>query len=288
MKVLRCAVLALMFCSAAVCAADNPFVGSWKFDAVRSKLVAETVQYRDLGDGCMHFSNGATLADDFALDGKDYKTVDNRTIAWKPLATGSWETTIKIAGKTTETAKRTLSADGKAMTVQAEGTLPDGSPYKHKKHYARIGAGTGLAGTWRNTEVDTNNMPDGYVISESPDGVITWAIPTDKQTVTGRFDGTDMPLSGPNVPPNTAFVIDRMSSHKIAYAMKTGGKPQQFGTVVISDDGQTFTEESWLPGKEAEKSTVVWSRVDCAKPSATAKSEKAANHAEPEWLCPQR
>lgn len=240
MKALRSAVLALAFFSATVCAAENPFVGSWKFDAARSKLVAETIQYRDMGGGRMHFSNGATLDYDFALDGKDHKTVDNRTISWKPLATGSWETTIKIAGKTTETAKRTLSADGKAMTVQADGTLPDGSPYKHKKHYARVGAGAGLAGTWRNTEVDTNNMPDGYVISESPDGVITWAIPTDKQTVTGRFDGTDMVLSGPTAPADTVFVIDRLSSHKIGYVMKTNGKPGQYGTVTISADGDTF------------------------------------------------
>lgn len=278
MKVLRCAALALAFFSATVCAAENPFVGSWKFDAARSKLVAETVQYRDLGGGRMHFSNGATLSYDFALDGKDYKTVDDRTIAWTPMAGGGWQVTIKIDGKTTETSKRTLSADGNAMTVLADGVLPDGTPYKHTKHYARVGAGTGLAGTWRNTEVDTGNMPDGYVISESPTGVITWAIPTDKQTVTGRFDGTDMVLAGPTAPANTVFVIDRLSSHKIAYVMKTNGKPGQYGTVTVSADGDTFTEESWLPGKESEKSTGILVRHRC--PSSDAN--------DPAWLCPAK
>lgn len=282
MKVSGWAAAALLLCSAmAVAAEKNPFVGSWKFDAARSKLVAETVQYRDLGDGKMHFSNGATLDYDFALDGKDYKTVDNRTIAWKPLAADSWETTVKIDGKTTETSKRTLSADSKEMTVLADGALPDGTPYKHKKHYARIGAGKGLAGSWRNTEVDTNNMPDGYVISESPAGVITWAIPTDKQTVTGRFDGSDMVLAGPTAPANTVFVVNRLSGHKIAYEMKTAGKPGQYGTVTISADGNTFTEESWLPGKESEKSTGVLVRHRCPPPI-----EKPAASKDPEWLCP--
>lgn len=281
MKVLGWTAAALVFCSAIAGATENPFVGSWKFDAARSKLVAETVQYSDLGDGRMHFSNGATLEYDFALDGKDYKTVDDRTIAWRPLAAGSWRTTIKIDGKTTETAQRTLSADGKQMTMLADGVLPDGTAYKHKKRYTRVGAGTGLAGTWRNTEVDTGNMPDGYVISESPDGTITWAIPTDKQTVTGRFDGSDMPLSGPTAPANTAFSITRLSSHKIAYVMKTSGKPGQYGTVTISADGNTFTEESWLPGKESEKSTGVLIRHRCPSPS-----EKPVASKEPKWLCP--
>jgi len=280
MKPARWMAAALIFVSAMAGAADNPFVGSWKFDAARSRLVAETVQYRDLGGGRMHFSNGATLDYDFALDGKDYKTVDNRTISWKPLAAGSWETTIRIDGNATETSIRTLSADGKEMTVLADGALPDGTPYKHKKHYARVGDGSGLAGTWRNTEVDTNNMPDGYVITESPTGVITWAIPTDKQTVTGRFDGSDMPLSGPTAPANTAFSITRLSSHKIAYVMKTDGKPGQYGTVTISADGGTFTEESWLPGKEGEKSTGVLVRHRCPAPGTK------SSGTEPAWLCP--
>lgn len=270
------AIAVLCFSAAVAGAAENPFVGSWKFDAARSKLVAETVEYRDLGGGRMHFSNGATLSYDFALDGKDYKIVDGRTIAWKPLADGGWQVAIKIDGKTTETSNRTISADGKQMTVLADGALPDGTPYKHKKQYARVGAGEGLAGTWRNTEVDTGNMPDGYVISENTDGTLTWAIPTDKQTLTGRFDGSDMALTGPTAPADTAFAVTRLSSHKIAYVMKTNGKPGQYGTVTISADGDTFTEESWLPGKEGEKSTGVLIRHRC--PSADAD--------DPAWLCP--
>ncbi|MCL1635832.1 hypothetical protein M2650_14475 [Luteimonas sp. SX5] len=268
-------LMAALCAPGAAAAAENPFVGSWKFDAARSKLVAETVEYRDLGDGRMHFSNGATLSYDFGLDGKDYKTAGNRSIAWKPLPDGSWQTTIKIDGKATETSNRTISADGKQMTVLADGVLPDGTPYKHKKHYARVGAGEGLAGTWRNTEVDTGNMPDGYVISENADGTLTWAIPTDKQTLTGRFDGSDLPLSGPTAPPNTVFAITRLSSRKIAYVMKTNGKPGQYGTVTISADGDTFTEESWLPGRENEKSTGVLVRYKCP----------ATDSKDPAWLC---
>src|SRR5690349_8531188 len=57
--------IALWMCSAAAWA-GNPFVGSWKFDPARSRLVAETVHYADLGGGRMHYSNGATLQYDFA------------------------------------------------------------------------------------------------------------------------------------------------------------------------------------------------------------------------------
>lgn len=263
----------------AIAFAANPFVGSWKFDPARSRLKAETVRYDDLGGGRMRYSNGATLQYDFALNGKDHKTVDDRSVSWTPLGNGRWETKTKIAGKTTETAIRTLSADGDAMTVKAEGFLPDGTPYKHDKRYARVGQGRGLAGTWRSEAVNTHNMPDGYVISEDATGLITWAIPTDKQSLTGRFDGSDMKLVGPSAPTETVFAVTRVSERKIGYVMKTRGQPGQYGTMTISADGETFTEESWLPGREDDKSTGVLSRYHC--PAAG----KPLPAGDPAWLC---
>lgn len=262
--------------------AGNPFVGSWKFDPVRSRLVAESLHYTALGGGRMRFSNGAALRYDFALDGKDYKTADDRSISWKPLGPGRWETTAKAAGKTTETAVRSLSPDGKTLTVHAEGVLPDGTAYKHDKSYTRVGTGKGLAGTWRGAAVDTHNMPDGYVISEDAAGVITWEIPTDKQRLTGRFDGSEMKLVGPNAPAETVFAVTRVSERKLAYVMKTRGEPGQYGTVTISKDGETFTEESWPPGREEDKSTGVLSRYRCPP---TGKPMPAGD---PAWLCRHR
>lgn len=279
MKTPGFALLILAFLSSYASASENPFVGSWKFDAARSRLVAETIEYTDAGNGRMHVSNGATSDYDFALDGKQYKAGDDRTIAWKEIGPGRWRTTFRISGRITETASRALSPQGDELVVVASGVLPDGSAYKHEKHYARIGSGKGLAGRWRNVRMDTNNMADGYVISEDAAGVITWAIPTDKQALTGRFDGSDMLLTGPSAPANTVFAVDRISSHKIAYVMKTNGKPGQYGTVAISDDGNVFTEESWLPGKESDKSTGVFVRYRCPPSGRVVAGD-------PEWLCP--
>lgn len=268
-------------------APDNPFLGSWKLDPTRSRLVAETIEYRDLGGGRMRFSNGATLVYDFALDDRDYATADGRSISWKPSGSRRWETRSKFNGETTETASRLLSSDGTTLTVHAQGRLPDGTSYKHEKRYRRVGSGKGLAGTWRNVEVNTNGMADGYVISEDSTGLITWSVPTDKQTVTGRFDGTDMVVAGPTVPANTVFQVHRRSSRELGYVMKSNGRPAQYGTVTVSADGNTFTEQSWLPGREAEKSTSVLSRVHCpptgAKPEA---SPNAGAGNTPAWLCP--
>lgn len=259
--------------------AGNPFVGSWKFDPARSRLVAETVRYADLGGGRMRYSNDAALQYEFAFDGRDYKTVDDRTVSWNPLGAGRWETKTKIAGRTTETAIRALSPDGNALTVKADGVLPDGTPYKHDKRYTRVGAGHGLAGTWRGAAVDTNNMPDGYVIGEDASGTITWSIPTDKQSLVGRFDGRDMKLTGPTAPSDTVFAVTRVSERKISYVMKTRGKPGQYGTVTISADGETFTEESWPPGREEDKSTGVLSRYRCPP------AGKPMPKGDPAWLC---
>jgi hypothetical protein len=277
-------IVALIIAASLVPAAwaGNPFVGSWKLDPSRSRQMAERLHYIDLGDGRMRFSNGAAARYDFALDGEPHPTGEGRSVSWRRLGPGRWQTTNKVAGRTTETATRVLSADGNTLAVHARGTLPDGTAYTHDRRYSRVGSGQGLAGEWRGGAVDTNGMPDGYLISEDAAGVVTWEIPTDRQRLLGRFDGSDMVLAGPGVPAGTVFAMTRVSERRISYVMKTGGEPGQYGTATISKDGNTFTEESWLPGHEEDKSVGVLARYRCPP------SGQPMPAGDPAWLCAQR
>jgi len=263
----------------------NPFVGVWKFDPTRSRLIAEKIQYQIADAGKLRFSNASGSNYEFAIDGRDYPTSSNRTIAWASIGPRQWETTFKIGGKVTETARQTLSADGQTLDVLAEGALPNGMTYQHKKRYVRTGNGEGLAGTWRNLEVDTQNMPDGYVLSENASGVVTWAIPTDNQTLTGRFDGSEMPLMGATAPPGTTFSVHRVADRKLVYTMKVHGKIGQHGAVTVSDDGQTLIEESWPPGGESEKSTGFFSRLRCPPRAKSGPPRATPDKRDPNWLC---
>lgn len=262
--------------------AGNPFVGRWKLDPSRSQQMAERLYYTDLGDGRMRFTNGATVRYDFAMDGKSYPAGEGRSVTWHQLGPGRWQMARARAGRTTETTTLALSADGDALVVHARGVLPDGTAYTHDMRYSRVGTGHGLAGEWRGRAIDTNGMPDGYVITEDAAGVITWEIPTDKQRLTGRFDGSDMVLSGPGVSTGTVFDMTRVSERRITYVMKTRGEPAQYGAVTISRDDNTFTEESWLPGKQEDKSVNVLTRYRCPPPGQPMPAS------DPDWLCAQR
>ncbi|WP_394830495.1 hypothetical protein LVJ94_28720 [Pendulispora rubella] len=267
-------------------APKSPFVGVWKVDPAKSHQHTEPLRYEDLGGGRMRFSAAGASSYEFAVDGREYRSGEKRTIAWTLLAPGQWQSTLTFDGKVIETARWTSSPDGKSMNVVANGTLPNGMPYRHDKHYVREGDGTGLAGAWRNVEMNTNDMADGYVLEEDASGVVTWTIPTDNQTITGRFDGSDLPVVGATAPPGTTLSVRRISERKLAYTMKTNGKIGQVGSITISDDGRTFTEESWAPGKEDHKSTMVLGRYDC--PPARAGAAKAVDKNDPNWICTAR
>jgi hypothetical protein len=70
------------------------------------------------------------------LDGRDYP-VPNQTavVAFRRLTPSSIQRTAKLDGKIAETQTWTLSADGKVLTIAAEGTDSQGTPLKSKQHY---------------------------------------------------------------------------------------------------------------------------------------------------------
>lgn len=49
-----------------------------------------------------------------------------------------------------------------------------------------------------------------------------------------------------------------LSPTKISYTVKNNGKPEQYGIKTLAPDGKSFTEIYWNPGKESEKTTLVY------------------------------
>src|SRR6266498_2586962 len=109
--------LALYFCAAAVCYAQDVQMGTWKLNEAKSKLAAgvtknHTVAYEAAGD------NVKVTVDGTDRDGK-------RTLAL----------TVKKGGKVTVTGRIVTSADGKSRTVTTRGTDPQGKKFKSTAVY---------------------------------------------------------------------------------------------------------------------------------------------------------
>lgn len=90
---------------------------------------------------------------------------------------------------------------------------------------------------------------------------MTWKIPTDHQIIVGKFDGSELKIEGPGLPPGGATLAARVvGPRQLSFTMKTEGRISQHGTVTISPDGETLTELFWEPGQEAHPSKGVYVR----------------------------
>ena len=136
-------VWSLLLCVAAApaaFAADN-WVGSWKLNAAKSKLTnaiqAQTLKFEVTPDGIKLTSEG-TDAQGKPMKGSYTSKFDGKDVAWsgnpmadtaapKKIDANTYENVWKKGGKATVTAKVTVSADGKTMTITQTGTDAQGA-----------------------------------------------------------------------------------------------------------------------------------------------------------------
>lgn len=261
MKTLLCCAgaAALLFSAVSPCfAAGSPWDGTWKEDQAKSKLTGDTMTYTAKPGGQFHFSNGGTIEYDFACDGKPYTTLADRTITCSGSAASGYDLSAAAHGKVLSKSHRTFSADGKMMMIHGTAMREDGTTYDFDETYKRLSGTTGLAGRWldikdTSTGVSVMNimvMGDTLHIEE----------PAYKETVMAKLDGSDGKVTGPDIPPGAVMTFKSESPTKLHFAVKLNGKVLYEGTRTLSADGKSFVEEEWVPGRMAEKSTVVYEK----------------------------
>jgi len=132
--------VAMVVVGGAAFAGEN-WVGTWKLDPAKSQLGsnavrAQTLTFESTPAGIKLTSVG-TDADGKPMKGGYTSKFDGKDVPWtgNPMADTacpkkiddiSYENTWKKAGKATVTAKVSVSADGKTLTVTQTGTDPQG------------------------------------------------------------------------------------------------------------------------------------------------------------------
>jgi hypothetical protein len=241
----------------AALAADSPWNGTWTLDPSKSHLTGETFTYSKGPGDLLHYSDGSTVNYDFGIDGKEYKAWANRTVTWIAAGENAWDSVYKIEGKVFTKVHRDLSADGKTLTITAAGTNPDGSSYHDESVFERVTGTAGLIGAWRSVKVQSSG-PRQFVISSPAPGVLRYELPDLNESVEGRADGSDHPVTGPTAPPGFTSGFKLVNPTKLTYVLKINGKPDSYGVQTLAPDGRSFTDTSWNPGKESEKTTAVY------------------------------
>lgn len=135
-------VFALLAACTVLVAAD-PVIGTWKLNTAKSKYSpgpppkSGTVTYEAANGGIkrsgeMVNADGQTVSFTYTAnyDGKDYPITGNNpnadAISLKRINDYTTEASLKKGGKTTGTARRVVSKDGKTLTITLTGNTPDG------------------------------------------------------------------------------------------------------------------------------------------------------------------
>jgi hypothetical protein len=125
--------------------ASDPVVGTWKLNLAKSTFSpgpapkSQTRAYVATADGIEMMYTGVAAdgsavngRSTFKYDGKDYPitgSADYDTLSLKRIDATTVESTQKKAGKATGKTVRTVSGDGKALTLKSKGTDAKGKAY---------------------------------------------------------------------------------------------------------------------------------------------------------------
>jgi len=168
-------------------------------------------------------------------------------------------------------------AHGATLTGTYTRVYPDGREVTSSTRAVRLSGGPGLEGTWKEisatgtstaTAAAANSKSTNaaeqprrpyWVISTSPDGVMTWFIPATGELIRGKADGRPRPITSPQQPAARTFVWKQVSPHRLEFFASDNG---QLATAIetLSSDGRTFTDEIWAAGHEDEKDLNVYEK----------------------------
>jgi hypothetical protein len=129
----------------------DPATGTWVLNYGKSvfdpenTLQRRTATFESTPDGFKHvqvtlLANGSTSRVEYTVkfDGKDHPIAGSAldTVAVKRIDANTIERTGKVGGKVVETATRSVSADGKTLTITTKGNL-DGTQYSSTQVYEK-------------------------------------------------------------------------------------------------------------------------------------------------------
>lgn len=131
--------------------ATDPAFGTWVLNYGKSvfdpenTLQRRTATFEAAPEGFKHIqltllANGSTSRVEYTVkfDGKDHPITGSAldSVAVKRINANTVERSGKVAGKIVETATRTVSADGKTLTILTKGNL-DGTEYSSTQVYEK-------------------------------------------------------------------------------------------------------------------------------------------------------
>ncbi len=250
--------LFITLATAATAAAQNPFAGTWKLNQEKSQLAGDTMKFGPAAGDSMELTAGGVTYS-FRVDGQNYSMPSGNLAIWRQTSPTSWTTEYrKPDGKLLSSDTWKLSsADGKNLSVTTSGVKADGDLYTDTAEYERTAGTSGLLGAWKSTQVKLSS-PDQFTIQASGLDGLVLKVPAMKITCEAHFDGKEVAVEGPDLPPGLRVAFSRIGPYSFRLVQKLNASVVSSSVYTVSDDGQTMTEVGGVPGDPP--ATLVWEK----------------------------
>lgn len=235
-----------VFVAGCITAADDPFVGKWKYNQNKSKDVGMRLKIDDLGANKYKFDNGA-VQQVLVADGTDQPTEFGGTSSLAKTGDNTWKMVSKRDGRVLSESIWTLSPEGKTVTIRSTGTRLDGSTFDNQTVLGRVAGTGGLAGTWEEKSEKISTPPDWEI--QPYEGGLSFVYPSSKGRLDLKFDGKDYAEQGPNAPKGVFTSGKRLNLNTIQMTDKHDGKVLDTAECKVSADGKTMTMTIHVTGQ---------------------------------------
>ena len=170
-------------------AADDPFVGKWKVNPSKSKIIDE-MKFEGVGENkyAITFVPGS-VPNTIVADGTDQPSPDGTTVSVTVGGPNNWTFVRKKEGRKIISAIWTLSADGKTLNDDFTQYQADGSPTTVHLTYQRTAGNSGLPGTWDSES--SGGLDFELEIQPYEGDGLTLISPLEGGTQNIKFDGKD-------------------------------------------------------------------------------------------------
>jgi hypothetical protein len=261
--------LLLVVClTSSVWAANDPFVGKWKVNPLKSKLNDE-MKVEVVAANRYAITFGPGEVDTVVADGSDQPALSGSTLSITVKGFNSWEIVRKMKGRMLIRAHWTLSEDGKTLndaftqylpdgTTLFSQSLPNGSTLFLPYVYERSAGNSGFLGTW---DSESAKVATGIELKVQPyEGEGLSFKRSDEETVNRiKLDGNDYPDLDPHgADKGAAYSGRRVNARSLEITYKSKGKITSTRQIELSTDLKTLTITEHLVGQSRPKSVLVF------------------------------
>jgi len=229
-------LLAVSAVTSALWAAQDPFVGEWKLNPSKSKVI-DQMKVESLGGNKYELDFGGG-PERIVADSTDQPTIYGTMLSVTVVGADTWKVVRKKDGRTLLTGIWKLSPDGNTLTDNYTEFGSNGSLSTVNYLYTRTAAGKAFAGTWESTmPIDSASTLQVRLYEESG---LSFA-PSGEDTRNLKFDGKDYPHAGRRGAQGWTTSARREDERTLEITDKLKGKIMRTEQIELSSDLKTLT-----------------------------------------------